>query len=108
MVERFGKSAFGSQILTLPLSAIVPQREPTPVMKRTACYKQIVASLEHIGLIEPLVVCEQSQGNFLLVDGNTRFEILKSGGTKEVACIIATDDESYTYNKRVSAVPPIL
>jgi RepB plasmid partitioning protein/ParB-like nuclease domain len=108
MVERFGKSAFGSQILTLPLSSIVPQREPTLATKRTACYKQIASSLEHIGLIEPLVVCEQSQGTFLLVDGNTRFEILKSGGAKEVACILATDDESYTYNKRVSAVPPIL
>jgi hypothetical protein len=108
MVERLGKSAFGSQILTLPLSSIVPQREPTSVMKRTACYRQIATSLEHIGLIEPLVVYEQSQGTFLLVDGNTRFEILKSGGAKEVACIIATDDESYTYNKRVNAVPPIL
>jgi hypothetical protein len=39
---------------------------------------------------------------------DTRFEILKSRGAKEVACILARDDESYTYNKRVSAVPPIL
>ena len=54
------------------------------------------------------MVYEQSQGTFLLVDGNTRFEILKSRGAKEVACIPARDDESYTYNKRVSAVPPIL
>jgi hypothetical protein len=108
MVDGFGKSAFGSQILTLPLSSIVAQREPTLAMKRTACYKQIATSLEHIGLIEPLVVYEQSQGTFLLVDGNTRFEILKSRGAKEVACILARDDESYTYNKRVSAVPPIL
>jgi hypothetical protein len=53
MVDRFGKPAFGSQLLTLTLSSIVPQREPTLAMKRTDCYKQIATSLEHVGLIEP-------------------------------------------------------
>ena len=108
MVDGCRKAAFGSQILTLSITTIVPQREPTLAMKETACYKQIVSSLEHIGLIEPLVVYAQAQGTFLLVDGNSRFEILKSRGVKDVACILAKDDESYTYNKRVSAVPPIL
>jgi ParB-like chromosome segregation protein Spo0J len=58
-------------------------------------------------LIEPLVVFEQSDGKFLLIDGNTRLAILKSRGKTEVACILATDDEAYTYNRRVSYVPPI-
>ena len=65
------------------------------------------SSLEHVGLIEPLVVFEQTDGSFILVDGNTRFSILKSRGITEVACIVAKDDEAYTYNRRVSHVPPI-
>jgi hypothetical protein len=100
-------SAFGRYIVTLPISRIVPQREPTAIVKKSACFKQIESSLEHIGLIEPLVVFEQKDGTFLIVDGNTRFFILKSQGASDVACIVAADDEAYTYNKRVSHVSPI-
>jgi RepB plasmid partitioning protein/ParB-like nuclease domain len=107
MTTKPTKTAFGSHIVTLPVSCIQAQRESTPAMQRTVCYKQIASSLEHIGLIEPLVVFEQPDGKFLLVDGNTRFAILKSRGIVEVACILATDDEAYTYNRRVSYVPPI-
>jgi ParB-like chromosome segregation protein Spo0J len=108
MPERTIKAAFASHILTLPISCIKPQREPTAKMKKTACYQQICSSLENVGLIEPLVVFEQPQGIFLLLDGNTRLAILKAKGTQEVACILARDDESYTYNRRVSHIPPIL
>jgi RepB plasmid partitioning protein/ParB-like nuclease domain len=101
------KTAFGRYIVTLPTTSINAQRETTPAMQRTSCYRQIASSLEHVGLIEPLVVFKQSDGKFLLIDGNTRFAILKSRGIAEVACILATDDESYTYNRRVSYVPPI-
>jgi hypothetical protein len=101
------KAAFERFIITLPISCISAQRESTPAMQRTFCYRQIASSLEHVGLIEPLVVFEQSDGKFLLIDGNTRFAILKSRGIAEVACILATDDEAYTYNRRVSYVPPI-
>jgi ParB-like chromosome segregation protein Spo0J len=107
MTETTVKSAFGSYIVTLPVSSITAQRESTAAMQKGACYRQIAASLEHIGLIEPLVVFEQSDGKFVLVDGNTRFAILKSRGVVEVACILARDDEAYTYNRRVSHVPPI-
>jgi len=107
MTEKAATTAFGRYIHMLPMSCITPQREPTKGIKKTACYKQIASSLEHVGLIEPLVVFEQSQRRFLLVDGHTRFAILKSRGTTEVACILARDDEGYTYNRRVSHVPPI-
>jgi hypothetical protein len=107
MTRKGAKSAFGRYIVTLPMSRIIPQREPPAATRGKPCYKQIASSLEHVGLIEPLVVFEQSDGNFMLVDGNTRFAILKSRGTTEVACIVAKDDEAYTYNRRVSHVPPI-
>jgi hypothetical protein len=107
MTRKTTKAAFGRYIVTLPVSRITPQREPPPAARGKPCYKQIAASLQHVGLIEPLVVFEQPDGNFILVDGNTRFAILKSMGRTEVACIVAKDDEAYTYNRRVSHVPPI-
>ena len=107
MTKTATKTAFGRYIVTLPMSRITAQREPTAATKSMASYKRIASSIEHIGLIEPLVVFEQTDGGFILVDGNTRFSILKSRGITAVACIVAKDDEAYTYNRRVSHVPPI-
>jgi hypothetical protein len=43
-----------------------------------------------------------------LLDGTLRFDILKNdSGITEARCLLATDDESYTYNKRVNYLPPI-
>jgi hypothetical protein len=99
---------FGRYVVALPMSSITAQRRPTPSTQKRDYYKKIAASLKHIGLIEPLVVFKQPDGTFLLLDGNVRFEILRTRGDAEVPCIIADDDEGYTYNRRVNHVPPIV
>ena len=100
-------SAFGRYVVTLPVASIVPQREVPASTRKAASYRQMAASLEHVGLIEPLVVHEYQNGSYLLLDGHSRLEILKARGITEVKCILARDDESYTYNKRVNYVPPV-
>jgi hypothetical protein len=42
-----------------------------------------------------------------LLDGHLRLEALKELGIAEVECLLANDDETYTYNKRVNRLPPI-
>jgi ParB-like chromosome segregation protein Spo0J len=101
------RSAFQSNILTLPLSSIVPQKSTTAEVVRSSIFKQILSSVREIGLIEPLVVYPQEGKGFLLLDGHLRFEALKILGREEVNCILSTDDESYTYNKRVNHIPPV-
>ncbi len=49
------QAAFEKQIVTLPLNIIVPQRTITKAQRECDFYRQITASLKHIGLIEPLV-----------------------------------------------------
>jgi hypothetical protein len=107
MTNASTKAAFGRYIVTLPTTSINAQRGCSTAMQKTSCYRQIASSLEHVGLIEPLVVFEQPDGKFLLVDGHTRFSILKERGTTEIPCILASDDEAYTYNRRISYVAPI-
>ena len=107
MTNASTKAAFGRYIVTLPTTSINAQRGCSTAMQKTSCYRQIASSLEHVGLIEPLVVFEQPDGKFLLIDGNTRFAILKERGITEIPCILASDDEAYTYNRRVSYVPTI-
>ena len=87
--------------------SITPQKQIAACTRRSSLYKQITASIEHVGLIEPLVVFPRKAGDYLLLDGHTRFDILKGAGAKEVRVIFAKDDEAYTYNKRVNHLPPI-
>ena len=75
------RSAFQNNILTLPLSSIVPQRNATAEVLRSSIFKQILSSVREIGLIEPLVVYPQEGKGFLLLDGHLRFEALKILGT---------------------------
>jgi ParB-like chromosome segregation protein Spo0J len=41
-------------------------------------------------------------GRFRLLDGHLRLDILLAQGTSEVVCLVATEDEAFTYNRRVS------
>jgi len=100
-------SAFQPKIFTLPLSSIIPQRSVSTEIKKSLAYRQIKSSIQEIGLIEPLVVYPQNDKGFLLLDGHLRLAILKELEIGEARSLLATDDESYTYNKRVNYIPPV-
>jgi hypothetical protein len=101
------KAAFEKQVVLLPLDIIVPQKEVTQSHRSGEFYKQLTASLKHVGVIEPLVVYPRGPGDYLLLDGHVRLEILNSIGVKEVKCLLATDDEAYTYNRHVNHIPAV-
>lgn len=101
------KPAFNQHVVVLPVETIVPQKDLDPEFRKSATYKRISASLEHVGLIEPLVVYPRGPRDYLLLDGHTRLEILKQQGVAEVRTIFAMDDEAYTYNKKVNHAPPV-
>lgn len=42
-----------------------------------------------------------------LLDGHLRLQILRDQGTSAIVCLIATDDEAYTYNKRINRIATI-
>jgi hypothetical protein len=47
------QAAFEKQIVVLPLNIVVPQRTITNAQRECDFYRQIAASLKHVGLIEP-------------------------------------------------------
>jgi len=99
--------AFQPHIVEIPVEHITPQLSITPENRKGHAYRQIAASVKEIGLIEPLVVFPRSAHEYLLLDGHVRLEVLKESGVAAARCILATEDESYTYNRRVNAIPPI-
>lgn len=99
-------AAFESELVTLPLDAILPTRQLAPSAKATAAYKAILASIREVGVIEPLVVHRQGS-NYVLKDGHARLAALRELGHKEATCLVAKDGEAFTYNHKVNHIPPV-
>lgn len=85
----------------IPLAEITTQREITAHDRQSSIYKLIACSIKAIGLVEALVVYPKSSTEYLLLDGHLRLCILKELGVNEARCTLSTDDESYTYNRKV-------
>jgi hypothetical protein len=103
------KMGFEGRKLRIAIACIQPLRLVAPAVKKTRKYTQIVASIREVGIIEaPVVARDRGQrGKYLLLDGHMRIDILKDLGETEVICLVATDDEAFTYNKRVSRLATI-
>ncbi|MGE6323344.1 plasmid partitioning protein RepB C-terminal domain-containing protein [Pseudomonas oryzihabitans] len=101
--------AFDRDFLTIPVAAVVPLKTLPAGAKESRSYSQVLSSIEAIGLIEALVVMADAKnaGTWFLLDGHLRLEALKELGIAEVECLLAADDDTYTYNKRVNRIPPI-
>jgi len=97
-------AAFEAELVMLPLAALLPLGQVTDVVKTSSKYQCIARSIEEVGLVEPLVVYRKvdRRGRRLLLDGNLRRAILMEKGHKEAKCLLAQDDEAFTYNKRVN------
>jgi hypothetical protein len=65
--------------------------------------------VRELGLIEPLAVFPQpkAEGKYMLLDGHIRRMILVSLGAVTAKCLIALDDEGFTYNHKVNRLSAI-
>jgi hypothetical protein len=93
----------------LKLGQIVALKSLRPGAKESKKYTQILSSVRAIGLVEPPVVTPdpKKQGMYFLLDGLLRIEALKDIGNDEVECLVSTDDEAYTYNKRINRLSAV-
>ena len=100
---------FEDDCVTLPIHVILPLRTLGKSAKTSRKYRQIVASIAQIGIVEPPVVAPNpdKSATWLLLDGHLRIEALKDDGVQEVECLVSTDDEAFTYNRQVSRLAPI-
>lgn len=100
---------FEHTTLRIPISEIMPMREVSATVRKSAKYKQIAASIAEVGIIEPPVVFRDrvNRSQYNLLEGHVRLAILLERGETEVVCLIALEDEAFTYNKRVSRMATI-
>lgn len=103
------KIAFEPKVTALPVERILPTRQIAEGVRQGVKYRRIAQSMREVGVIEPIIVASSLKGSVdhLLLDGHIRFDILRSDGVKEVNCIVAADDEAFTYNKRISRLATV-
>lgn len=101
--------AFERESVVIALAQIVPLKTMRPGTKESHKYSQILVSVRAVGLIEPPAVIPDSNhpDRYFLLDGHLRVEALKDLGVEKVECLVATDDETYTYNKWINRLPPV-
>lgn len=70
--------------ITLPLDRILPSRRLPEGVLTSRKFKQIVSSIEAIGLIEPLSVgkADKNAGQHILLDGHIRLMALQRLGER--------------------------
>ncbi|MBK3665065.1 chromosome partitioning protein ParB [Bradyrhizobium diazoefficiens] len=102
MTDKTIRLAFEPELAVLPLNSLLPLRQVTDRIQRSHKYKTIAASIDEIGVIEPLAVFHKPdrRGRYLLLDGVLRLDILIARGAVDTECLLALDDEAYTYNKK--------
>lgn len=100
---------FEQSAIKLAIADIQPLRLVSDRIKQSVKYSQIAASIREVGIVEPPVVARDRavHGKYLLLDGHSRVAILTDMGETEVVCLVSTDDEAFTYNRRVNRIATV-
>lgn len=103
------KLGFIPEPISVPLERILPSKKAPEGILASRKFKQISTSIEAVGLIEPLTVgrADRNSGQHILLDGHIRLMALQQLGFQDSPCLVATDDESYTYNNRINRISTI-
>ena len=100
---------FSLEAMSVEIANLLPSRKIPEGLDISKKYKQIRSSIEEIGLIEPLSITPEIQqsGNHMVLDGHVRMIALRELGHSDVPCLVAKDDEGYTYNSRINRLSTI-
>ena len=100
---------FDPNTIRVPLDNLLPSRKIAIGLLQSRKYLQILASIREVGVIEPLsvIAADAATGTYLLLDGHVRVVAMRDLGYTEANCLIAKDDEGYTYNTRINRVSSI-
>lgn len=100
---------FDPNTIQVPLDNLLPSRKIAIGLLHSRKYQQILASIREVGVIEPIsvIAADAVAETYLLLDGHVRVVAMRELGYTEANCLIAKDDEGYTYNTRINRVSTI-
>ncbi len=100
---------FELETYQIPLDQLLPSKKVPDGVMSTRKYKQIVSSINEVGLIEPLSVIQpdRKKPEYLVLDGHLRVLALKELGMSVGPCLFAKDDETFSYNHHINRLSTI-
>ncbi len=100
---------FELETYQIPLDQLLPSKKVPDEVMSTRKYKQIVSSINEVGLIEPLSVIQpdRKKPEYLVLDGHLRVLALKELGMSVGPCLFAKDDETFSYNHHINRLSTI-
>ncbi|WP_175867545.1 plasmid partitioning protein RepB C-terminal domain-containing protein [Burkholderia contaminans] len=100
---------FDGQLIKVSLNNLRPNKAIAESFWKTKKYRQILESIKAIGLVEPVVVRQHpaEAGAYLIIDGHLRVEALRACGVAATNCLLALDDESFTYNRHTIGIASV-
>ena len=106
------RPAFEDNTAVIPIAQIHPTRKLARDIRKSQKFQTITASIRELGLVEPLAVYAEpveagGTPRYSLLDGHLRLEALKVLGAMEAHCLLAKEDEGYTYNRRINRLSAI-
>jgi hypothetical protein len=95
--------------ILLRFDQLLPSRRLPEGLDGSKKFKQIKSSIAAVGLIEPLTVGrpDKTTGTHVMLDGHLRVRAMQELGIEAALCLVATDDETYTYNNRINRLSTI-
>lgn len=102
-------AAFCPELISVPLEELLPSRRLPASVPGSTKFRQILSSIRDVGMVEPLSVVkgEASSGQYIVLDGHVRLMALRELGHDAAPCLVAADDETYTYNSRINRLSTI-
>lgn len=106
------RHAFHKDTIRVAIRDILPTRSLSKDIRDTPKFRTILASIQEIGIIEPLAIHPEPANasirrSYILLDGHLRLEALRVLGAAEAVCLVATDDEGFTYNRQINRLSAI-
>lgn len=102
------EKGFQGDPIELAITSLIPSKnfDDTKITSSKK-FMKVFASMRSVGVIEPLIVFPAGEGQHVLLDGHVRVLAAKKLGLLSLPCLLARDDESFTYNRRVNRLATI-
>lgn len=99
---------FEGSPVEVPVSQLMPSKNLDDVkISGTKKFSKVLSSIRSVGVIEPLIVFPAGENKFVLLDGHIRLMAARQLELSSLPCLVAKDDESFTYNRRVNRLATI-
>lgn len=86
-----GREVTHGDTIKLPIDRIAPNLFNPNEMSEEA-FANLEDNVDQIGFVDPIVVTPDSDGNFIIIDGQHRWEQQRISGVKEIPCVVVSNE----------------